>query len=116
MLLPGPLGNQEVIMKSGQWIVAALTIAALAPVPRPARACGGLFCNQQIPVDQSGEQIVFSIDDEGVTAHILIQYQGSARDFAWVVPVSVKPEISLGTQQLFLALLQATQPAFVLDP
>jgi uncharacterized protein (TIGR03382 family) len=104
-------------MRLARLTLIVCVTAALPAVARPAHACGGLFCSiaQQIPIDQSGEQIVFSIDDEGVTAHILIQYQGSARDFAWVVPVAVKPEISLGTQQLFVALLRATQPAFMLD-
>ena len=93
----------------------AAGVAGPMSIPTAARACGGFFCNQQIPIDQSGEQIVFSIDENGVTAHILIQFQGNARDFAWVVPVMAKPTVKLGTQALFTTLLTQTQPRFTLD-
>jgi MYXO-CTERM domain-containing protein len=93
----------------------AALLLALA-TPGAARACGGFFCNQSIPIDQSGEQIVFSIRPDGVTAHILIQYQGNARDFSWVVPVMSRPQIKLGTTALFTTLLTRTQPRFQIDP
>src|SRR5204863_9547946 len=80
-------------------------------VPRAAQACGGFFCSQ-VPVDQSGEQILFSIDGNHVIAHIQISYQGAAKDFAWVIPVAVKPTITLGTRAVFQQLLQQTQPQF----
>jgi MYXO-CTERM domain-containing protein len=99
---------------------AALTIGVVSLLalgaPPAARACGGFFCNQQIPIDQSGEQIVFSIRPDGVTAHILIQYQGNARDFSWVVPVMSRPVIKVGTNTLFTTLLRQTQPRFAIDP
>ena len=52
-----------------------------------ASACGGFFC-QQDPVDQTGERIVFTVNDDGtVTALIEILYQGSADDFSWILPI-----------------------------
>jgi MYXO-CTERM domain-containing protein len=71
----------------------------------------GIFCSS-VPVDQSGEQILFSIDGSHVTAHIQISYQGAAKDFAWVVPVSTRPTLSLGSRAVFQQLLQQTQPQF----
>lgn len=53
-----------------------------------AEACGGLFC-QNSPVDQVGERIVFTVNDDGtVSALIEIQYTGSAPDFSWILPVA----------------------------
>ncbi|MFK7803349.1 MAG: DUF2330 domain-containing protein [Anaerolineae bacterium] len=52
-----------------------------------AEACGGLFC-QNSPVDQAGERIVFTVNDDGtVTSLIEIQYTGSAPDFSWILPI-----------------------------
>jgi len=83
--------------------------------PSAARACGGFFCSQQ-PVDQSGEQIVFSLEPGKVTAHIQIAYTGTASDFSWVVPVSTAPtKISVGSQALFSVLNNTTSPVFRLD-
>jgi hypothetical protein len=96
-------------------VVIGLVGLLVAAAPGRVRACGGFFCNQAIPIDQSGEQIVFSIEANRITAHILIQFQGNARDFAWVVPVMSKPQIKLGTQALFLNLLRQTQPQFRVD-
>ncbi len=95
---------------------AGVALLLALATPGAARACGGFFCNQAIPIDQSGEQIVFSMRPDGVTAHILIQYQGNARDFSWVVPVMSRPQIKLGTTALFTTLLTRTQPRFQIDP
>lgn len=52
-----------------------------------AGACGGFFCQNQ-PVDQTGERIVFTVNDDGtMTALIEILYVGSADDFSWILPV-----------------------------
>lgn len=101
-----------------RWFVAVAAAAGLLggllTAPPPARACGGFFC-QTTPIDQSGEQIVFSVTKDSVEAHILISYQGNAKDFAWVVPVMAKPEIAVGSQQLFTALQQRTRPVWGID-
>jgi hypothetical protein len=92
------------------------TCAALAAVtaPRPARACGGFFCST-VPVDQSGEQIIFSVKPNHVTAYIQISYSGAAKDFAWVVPVAAKPDISIGSEAVFQAVGARTAPTFNLQ-
>lgn len=85
-------------------------------LPAPAHACGGFFCNTT-PVDQSGEDIVFSVDeDKGeVTVHVQIAYQGAAEEFAWIVPVPQAPELVLSTDRLFQELAWRTQPRFNLE-
>ncbi|MDB4981504.1 MAG: hypothetical protein JWM82_2256, partial [Myxococcales bacterium] len=97
------------------WLMVGGVVAALvAGGARPARACGGFFCSS-VPVDQSGEQIIFSLTPNHVTAYIQISYSGAAKDFAWVVPVSAKPEITLGSQAVFQAVAGLTTPQFRVD-
>jgi hypothetical protein len=99
--------------------LAPLTLAALLLGPRPAEACGGTFCDngpQVMPVDQTGENILFWIDHSGTEphteAHIQIQYEGDAENFAWIIPVQQVPEVLVGNQALFDNLLLATVPTF----
>ncbi|MCH9688967.1 MAG: DUF2330 domain-containing protein, partial [Deltaproteobacteria bacterium] len=95
-------------------------VGLAAAVPTTAHACGGTFCDgggggpQAMPVDQTGETIVFAIDDTHVEAHIQIEYDPTtnAERFAWLIPVMAQPEFSVGSQQLFLNLQNATVPSF----
>jgi hypothetical protein len=87
-----------------------------------ARACGGTFCDtgpQVMPVDQTGESIIFWIDHSGsephTEAHIQIQYEGDAERFAWIIPVTAVPEVLVGSQALFDNMLQATVPTFTIN-
>jgi hypothetical protein len=81
-----------------------------------ARACGGTFCNGgplAMPVEQTGENILFVLEPNRVQAHIQIQYQGDPERFAWILPVPALPEsIQVGSQLLFQNLLTSTVPAF----
>ena len=93
-------------------------VAGLAPAT--THACGGTFCDSgptAMPVDQTGESIVFWIDRSGTEphteAHIQIQYEGDAEDFAWIIPVTAVPEVLVGSQALFDNLLSATVPSFL---
>jgi hypothetical protein len=97
--------------------LAAGSAAGLALVPIAADACGGTFCDsgpQVMPVDQSGENILFWIDDADgephTEAHIQIQYEGDPERFAWLVPVSQVPEVLVGSQALFDNMLASTVP------
>jgi len=66
-------------------LVMALGIAMIGS--DDAEACGGLFC-QNNPVDQAGERIVFTVNDDAtITSLIEIQYEGSAPDFSWILPI-----------------------------
>ncbi len=100
--------------------VASILIAALASmtfVPSVAQACGGLFCDNQpmpMPVDQTGENILFVIDEAAgkVEAHIQIRYMGDPQEFAWVIPVQSIPDFSAGSELLFNNLLAGTAPTY----
>lgn len=84
-----------------------LAASTLLLAPTPAEACGGTFCDggpNPMPVDQTGEDILFVIDGDEIEAHVRIQYEGEASRFAWVVPVQSVPSISVGSELMFQAL------------
>src|SRR5690606_20643080 len=88
--------------------------------PTSAQACGGTFCDAgptSMPVDQTGENILFHIGDNTVEAHIQIQIDPdtSAEQFAWVIPVMALPEFEVGSQPLFDALLNGSVPRYGRD-
>jgi hypothetical protein len=96
----------------------------LAFAPDHADACGGTFCDGTLgpvamPVDQTGENILFWIDRSGsepfTEAHIQIQYKGDPERFAWLVPMRAAPEVLVGSQALFDNVLGATQPILTLN-
>jgi len=100
--------------KLGRLALSAAVVAALS-APTPAAACGGTFCDtgpNAMPVDQTGENILFVMDGQNVEAHVQIQYQGAAERFAWVIPVPALPEFEVGSEPLFQSLLAASVPAF----
>src|SRR5438128_2397754 len=95
-------------------VLAGLTVAAIAwAMPGSARACGCLAApNPASPVVQAGERILFAHDGNDVVAYIQIQYAGNADQFAWLLPLPSVPTLALGTDELFTALGQATQPVY----
>jgi len=105
--------------------LAPLVLASVvAAAPRPASACGGTFCDggggpQVMPVDQTGESILFVVEDGWVEAHVQIDYRGDPAQFAWLVPIPLpegaEVEISVGSQALFDRLLAGTVPTFALS-
>ncbi|MGB0714570.1 MAG: DUF2330 domain-containing protein, partial [Phycisphaerae bacterium] len=101
------------LTKSDRTILAAAIAASCSVLVSVATtvACGGFFC-QQVPIDQAGEQIIFKKVGNQVTAVVLIQYEGEAEDFSWVVPVPGIPELSTGSELVFQPLEQSTRPQF----
>jgi MYXO-CTERM domain-containing protein len=98
-------------------IGASAAVMAVLFAPSPAQACGGTFCDngpQSMPVDQSGENIIFVMDGQSVEAHIQIQYDpdNPAERFAWVVPLTAVPDFEVGSQQLFANTLAGTVPSY----
>jgi hypothetical protein len=96
---------------------SALTLALLFATA-DAFACGGTFCDSPppgrppMPVEQTGENVVFVMSQGFVEAHVQIQYNGDPARFAWLVPVPAVPELSVGSDQLFLNLLNGSVPTF----
>ena len=105
-------------MRAPAWLFPLASLAALPTflAPAEASACGGTFCDlgpQAMPVDQTGENILFVIDGNTTEAHIQIQYDpNTALKFAWVVPVLSLPTFSVGSDPLFDNVLAATVPTY----
>jgi MYXO-CTERM domain-containing protein len=80
--------------------------------PSRAEACGGTFCDggNPMPVDQTGEDILFIQDGDQIEAHVRIQYAGEAERFAWMVPLASIPDVSVGSEPLFVEVARATIP------
>ena len=95
----------------------AIALALPLLIPVTADACGGTFCDNgptAMPVDQTGENILFKIDETSVEAHIQIQIDPNteAEEFAWVIPVTSLPEFFVGSQQLFDNMLAGSVPIY----
>lgn len=107
-------------MRSIPLLLAALTTGAAVGVtalPHDAEACGGTFCDvgpASMPVDQSGENILFVMGDGFTEAHIQIQYvpEPGVAKFAWVIPLMALPEFSVGSEPLFDQVLAGTVPSY----
>jgi MYXO-CTERM domain-containing protein len=97
--------------------VSGLALALPLLTPSTVEACGGTFCDAgptAMPVDQTGENILFHIGDNSVEAHIQIQIdpETPAEAFAWVIPVSALPEFEVGSQLLFDNMLNGSVPIY----
>lgn len=97
-------------------LAAGSTLAVVA-MPREARACGGTFCDTgplAMPVDQSGENILFVMGEGFTEAHIQIQYvpEPGVEKFAWVIPLQALPEFEVGSDPLFDQVLASTVPTY----
>lgn len=94
--------------------VALATPLALTLAPSPVHACGGTFCDggNPMPVDQTGEDILFVRDGDEIEVHVRITYTGEAERFAWMVPLAALPAVSVGSEALFLEVSRATIPVW----
>ena len=97
--------------------LAALTGALVLFTPTEAEACGGTFCDtgpQAMPVDQTGENILFLMAESYTEAHIQIQYDptSTAPEFSWLVPMTEVPEFGIGSELFFDTVLDSTVPSY----
>jgi len=87
-----------------------------AVMPSQANACGGFFCSQAAPINQTAERILFSKNDDGtVTTVVEILYQGDADKFAWVLPVPGTPDVAASSTAVFDQLQRVTNPSYRLN-
>jgi uncharacterized membrane protein YgcG len=96
---------------------AVLSVGVL--LPASALACGGFFCNQAQPVNQAAEGIIFADNGNGTTTAVIqIQYQGPAKSFSWLLPISSVPkadsDIGVASNLALQRLQNATNPIYTL--
>ncbi|MCA9541353.1 MAG: DUF2330 domain-containing protein, partial [Myxococcales bacterium] len=89
-----------------------LALLALVATPSAAFACGGFFCNNSQPVNQSAERILFAPDGSEIHMHVQVAYSGPPQDFGWLLPVPAGVQVELGTEMLFTALDLQYGPRF----
>jgi MYXO-CTERM domain-containing protein len=103
-------------MRRALMICPLLLATATLLAPTRADACGGTFCDGgaqlPMPVDQTGEDILFIRDAGELEIHVRIEYDGEAERFAWLLPLPALPEVSIGSDPLFFALGNATIPVW----
>jgi hypothetical protein len=108
-------------------MIRTVSLTALGALLAPglALACGGLFCDGllTIPVEQSGERILFEPDGPTgtVTTTVDIQYEGDPASFSWILPIPVSdampvPDLALAPEDLLRDLEGATVPRIVPPP
>ena len=101
--------------------LCAAGVTAMTLMPSRAEACGGTFCDGGVPgpmpVDQTGENVIFVIGGEKAEVHIQISYDPNtnAQKFAWMIPLTAVPEFSVGSQPLFDQVLNGTVPMYGLN-
>jgi hypothetical protein len=118
----------------GAALLATCLLTTLAP-PRPARACGGFFCNgggsvgsgPATVIVQGGERVVFAQGEDGVTMHVEVRYEGDPTKFGWLLPVprptpaairtgarpfTLEALLSVSARDLFDTLQTATDPRY----
>ena len=95
-------------------VFISLFIFVTALLTLPIQACGGFFC-ELVPINQASEQIIFRQDGNQTTTMVRIFYTGEADGFAWVLPVPVSPELSIGSDTTFIELESLTRPQFILE-
>ncbi|MSP59877.1 MAG: DUF2330 domain-containing protein [Myxococcales bacterium] len=96
-------------------LLLTVAAAALLLAENQASACGCFAPPDPTrPIVQAGERIVFAVSGTEITAHIQIQYAGSAEEFGWLLPLPSLPTLELGVDELFAKLIEKTQPQFQL--
>ncbi|MCC6624583.1 MAG: DUF2330 domain-containing protein [Deltaproteobacteria bacterium] len=107
--------------------LALITTTSALMAPRPARACGGFFCNATIPsgqtqpirIVQAGERVLFAKLDDGVRMIVEVRYDGDPTAFAWLLPipelepgVELEDVLSVTVPEIFDPLQDETEPSF----
>jgi hypothetical protein len=107
------------VIRFGAWLaaplLAALAGSSLLLTSGEAAACGGFFCGRQ-PVDQTAERILFEVGQDSVTMTTQISFNGSAADFAWILPLSDVPaleSLAVFPQKALNALDTNSGPNFI---
>lgn len=85
-----------------------ITLLILAPFS--VKADGGIFYPDNYPVYENGQK-AFIYYHEGIE-DLVIQpsYQGSSKDFVWVMPTPSEPKVNKSSQSVFTALQKLTIP------
>lgn len=101
------------------WLSLAAVLGTLVGEPKVADACGCVsppaVTAGDYAVNQRAEQIIFEVEPNWVTAHVLIKYSGKPESFGWLVPVPEVPELAISPISAFGLIDKATEPDITVD-
>jgi hypothetical protein len=98
--------------------LAALLILLSLGTRTRARAYGGFWSDLASGdrVEQTSDQVIFVDNpDSTITAIVQIGYAGSAKNFAWLIPVPGTPQVEVSSSVVFKRLGVATAPQYWLE-
>jgi hypothetical protein len=78
-----------------------------------AKACGGCFHQQTESTVVTDHRMAFSISPTQTILWDQIRYQGSPKEFAWVLPVQPGARVELSSDRFIAALDALTQPQII---
>ncbi|XOU94543.1 MAG: DUF2330 domain-containing protein [Candidatus Kerfeldbacteria bacterium] len=79
-------------------------MSLLIILPQISLADGMMMPPQNYWIQETGQKAVIMYEDGIETMVVSTSFEGDANDFAWVIPVPNKPEVSKGSQALFTNL------------
>ena len=92
----------------------SLLLLALASLPATALADGGFLVDPYYEIYETGQVAFIRYDSaNGVEdLHILPEFEGNARNFAWIVPVPSLPTLAESSTQLFYDCARLASPVY----
>ena len=78
-------------------------------LPMASRADGGIMPSPNYWVAESDQKAVIVFENNTETLILSTSFQGSAKDFAWIVPTPAKPQVDKGPVNIFEALDKLTE-------
>ena len=101
-------------MKKVILISSLLMIFLSLLVVRPATSkADGMIMPPYDYYQRETAQKAVIVHERGIETMVLLtQFQGNAKDFAWIVPTPSKPKVDESTDTLFTAIQKLTQPDY----
>lgn len=99
-------------------ILCALTFLILSVLllDSPVRADGMLISPIDYQMSESSQKAVLWFDNKKETMVVSVDFNGNARDFAWIIPVPNRPTVERGSDLLFTSLEDLTTPKMRVYP
>src|SRR6185437_14087256 len=105
-------------LRPGPFVASLVALASAAAVSGDAHACGGCFPPAQEESQSTvvtGHRMAFAVSTTQTVLWDQIQYQGSPKEFAWVLPIHGPAVLELASDAWF-ETLDASTTAQVLSP
>jgi hypothetical protein len=93
-----------------------LLVLALVLIPLDVLACGLFFPTiSASPSTMDAQRVLMVWKANTVDVHVSVRASTEKADFAWVLPVADKPELALGSIDIFTALETLTKPEIEIE-